>query len=343
MFRSRPRITVENAHRVRQAAVIEHNDASCLAWSPDGKALAVGDWMYIDRSKDKDIDRLRRPTFLWLNAIDHLEVPPRRHEGHQSTLGEVAFSPDGRLFVSTAYDGTVRFWDLLTGEHLDSLSIPGYSMHSLAFSPDGKLLAASGPADDGDPYFGTGIFALWDVESLTHRVLLEYERWVGEVLFSPDGNLLAYSTVEGTVHLWDVRKNQKLASLPLKSNYVPMLVEMKFSLHELLLVPTDEYEGSLQAWNWETGEHRVIASLPYDRGTKFHPSESLIAFVTDDPSHFNRDVIHLLNWAPEDWSINKPLQVLEPGDVRVSMIAFSPDGRVLATADDDAVRLWAVE
>jgi WD40 repeat protein len=56
-------------------------------------------------------------------------------EGHSDNIGEVVFSPDGRLVAATSDDGTIRIWDSVTGIELQTLT--GHTNHvwAVAFSP----------------------------------------------------------------------------------------------------------------------------------------------------------------------------------------------------------------
>lgn len=65
--------------------------------------------------------------------------------GHRSPVTGVAFAPDGSRLVTASIDGTVRFWDVATGQELLVLSTePREALYSVAFSPDGRLLAVGG-------------------------------------------------------------------------------------------------------------------------------------------------------------------------------------------------------
>jgi WD40 repeat protein len=77
---------------------------------------------------------------LW-DAVTGTPLPTLK--GHSGSVYSVAFSPDGKQVASGSADHTVRLWDAVTGALLQTLK--GHSswvysvVHSVAFSPDGKV------------------------------------------------------------------------------------------------------------------------------------------------------------------------------------------------------------
>jgi WD40 repeat protein len=65
---------------------------------------------------------------------------------HFKSVSTVAFSPDGTVLATGAYDNTVRLWSVSEGKPLGTMMEHTDKVHSVAFSPDGTLLA-SGAAD----------------------------------------------------------------------------------------------------------------------------------------------------------------------------------------------------
>ncbi len=167
-----------------------------VSLSPDGRTLASGNW---DEIRLWDID-----TGQQLRTLT----------GHDNSVTNVLFSPDGQMLASVSVsdpespssnfkeDGTIRLWDIDTGQQLHVLTAHPNSVNSMAFSPDSQTLASSG--------YDTGI-RLWDVNTGKQlRTFTGHEGGVNSVSFSPDGQTLASGSIDGTIRLWGVDTGKHL-------------------------------------------------------------------------------------------------------------------------------------
>ena len=119
------------------------------------------------------------------------------------TLG-VAFSPDGARLASAGADGLAKVWDTSTGRELLTFAGHSDSLLSLAWSPDGRLIATT--SDEGD----TSVI-LWnpDTGEIVHRLEGHAFRAWG-VAFSPDGARLITGGARGVIKAWDVATGANL-------------------------------------------------------------------------------------------------------------------------------------
>jgi WD40 repeat protein len=111
----------------------------------------------------------------------------------------IAFSPDGRtLALSSIVSSKILFWDLHEKRFTDSLIGPARSVQSLAYSPDGKVLVATG---------NTGILHFWNLAADRRGATVRCgTSRVRSAKFSPDGRTLASGDNDHCVRLWDVNK-----------------------------------------------------------------------------------------------------------------------------------------
>src|SRR5262249_19682261 len=138
-------------------------DATAVAYSPDGKWLALGgsdNHIRLLDTNGKEVRRLAghqprtfRPARDLKGAFDLLVDSVGK--GHVTCI---AFSPDGKTLASGGWDEAVRLGDVQSGQERRRLD--GHSrgmIGAVAFSPDGKYLASRGGLD--------GTLILWDAES----------------------------------------------------------------------------------------------------------------------------------------------------------------------------------
>ena len=109
-----------------------------------------------DRTEGIDLRR-----FEWHFWKRQLSTSHRVLQGHEGFVHDVAYSPDGRHLATAGFDGTVRIWDIATGDQVRIFRPGPSSFTSVAFSPDGTCLAA---AEGFGLYLAqdSGVVILWD-------------------------------------------------------------------------------------------------------------------------------------------------------------------------------------
>jgi WD40 repeat protein len=379
-------VPLQLAEMIEQVAALGRGWINDLAWSPVGDTLAVaassGIWLYDAgdlnatprfltghtapvSSIDFSADGRTLVSGSWDKTIRLWDVGQGAQqailEGHTGQVEAVAFSADDRSIISGGFDLRVRIWDVETGREQSALSGHDNIITAIAVSPDNRYIV-SGSRQSANQLI------LWDAASGEQLQILQgrsvYE--IETLAYSPDGTLLAATTTDGRLRLWDtdlytprepLTGNQDIAFQPTGSliavgGAALTLHDLTAETEETALQDTDslitniafgpdgariaavDAAGDLRIW--DVANHTEIARLTgwHSGGVNavaFSPdSATLVTGGGDTFGHLGG--VHL-------WNVREGVQLatlpVEHGAVQ--SMAVSPDGRTIAVGTTNGV------
>jgi RNA polymerase sigma factor (sigma-70 family) len=318
-------------------------DAVVELFSPDGRIAAS------TARTPKEVEG-KYALRLWDTATGKELCQIARTEPWGFFSSGTVFSPDGKLLAAgnsftlpgstvKAGDGSVCLWDVATGKELRRTAPDAAGTCSVAFSPDGKLLATGS---------GFGPVRLWD--AATARPVGEYKGYrsgVTSLAFSPDGSTLASLSElhENIVRLWDVPSGKEKA--PPAAGHTGSVLSVAFLPGDNTLVSGGR-DGTVRLWDADTGRER----RPALRGGDFQAvvarsadSETFISVGSDFVPAEGKGALVAAMQSPAtvrvwDAATGRELRHFAAPGGGVQGAALSPDGKVFATVGCEDVTLW---
>jgi WD40 repeat protein len=315
-------VKILDAFTGEQRQTLRHKgQVFAVAISPGGSRLAAAGrhqtlkvW---DRDTGNEIFTTRRPGSV-------LPLPKVQYR-----YQNVAFSPDGKHLAFACqvfsqdqmafFPGEVLVWDAVTGRLSFSLKTRSKRLDSVAFSRDGKWLAAA----------GSGTVTVWDANNRKEAFVFSVcppnrEMAITRIDFSPDGSLAA-ACADGTVKLWEVGTGKVRRALRGQTGYRS---HVAFNKAGSLLASA--CGPAVKVWDMKTG--RVQITL------KGHANQVFSVDFSPDGRHL---VSASQNGVIKVWNVvtGKPImsRAAEGNQIQYHGVVFTPDGKRLAAGSNSNV------
>ncbi|HEV8058496.1 MAG TPA: hypothetical protein VGP68_01405 [Gemmataceae bacterium] len=326
-----------------------------LQFSPDGKQVLAGyrSWVVLwDAASGKEIRHFEDPCAATVrfmpNGKELLVVAPgafrfldaasgkpiRLYEGHESAIHSIAFAPDGKQLATGTIDDGVRIWETASRKARLASDNQTTMVNSLAYSPRGDCLVGALGSD----------IVVWDPRTGAQRLRLAAHLEGGprrspDLAISSDGTKLAYATSFGWACLANLADGTELQDLHLGDGPVGT---MAFSpdLHFVAapharLAGQMPREAPLEIWDFQARKHLKSITTPFGGSSHltFSPDGRTLIDVTNVRTQEGPQT-----YALEILSGQQRFSIIEGGSGplwgQIHAVAFSPDGRRLALAEN---------
>ena len=282
------------------------------------QALDVGLTHLMDRAEARLI-QLGKPylTLLWRAGW---EQPVFTLSGHEDTVNAVAVTPDSRQAISASADGTLKVWDLQTGQEVHTLTDQGCRVTAVAFTPDGRQVITG--SDDGT-------IKVWDLPTWQEvHTIKSHEDEVTAIVITSDGRQVITSSYGGTIKVWDMPTWQEVRTITdyEGADYVAITSDGR----QVILMSV----GFLCVFDLQTGQE--VCPLTDHEDDLMNVSS---VAITSDGHHA---IFGLSDGTIKVWDLQTGEETHTfVGHVNdVNCVAITPDGRRVISASGYEIKVW---
>jgi eukaryotic-like serine/threonine-protein kinase len=263
------RALVATPHEVSWWNVASGRRVPIFSWAEQGLGRAQA---------SPDGEHLLVPAADGSAELRHRAGPPTQLRGHTAAILQAQFSRDGRLLYTSSRDGTLRRWDVATGE--GAVVVEGAALQrGFALAADGRLAFAQGdevrivaPGGAVRAHKVGADWFLWEFERARDRLVLRTSQRLAVIdgdrmielptdhhqparfTVSPDGTRIACALGDRTVRIWDASTGRVLDVL---RGHSDLVLDVAFSPDGTRLA-SSSYDRTVRIWQPGTDRFRVL-------------------------------------------------------------------------------------
>lgn len=254
----------------------------------------------------------------------------RHLAGHsRPAIRDFALSRCLGYFASGSHDGTIKVWDIKSGNCIHTIKSYKEMICSITFSPDSVMFASCSLSPGGE-------IKLWKPSDWGCSMILQHghKYWVNSLTFSHDSKILASGSHDNTIKLWDTDSGDCFQTLHGHQSSINSLV---FS-HESQLLGSASNDGTVKIWDAQSREQpRQFDSHGCSSHLHFSHDLSLLASVAIVDIRYPGEV--------KIWDVRSGncIQSLEGSKDRTCNLIFSNDLKLFAEGlNNDIIRIWDI-
>lgn len=280
-------------------------------------SLAIAPNSNIYATADRD-DRIQ----IWRGNSDGKQQLIRTLPGHDTTISQIKYSPDGQSIASAAWDKTVKLWDAKTGKLIATLKHQD-SVNTIAFSPDSQTLI-TGSEDK--------TLNIWNLQARPTLVktLTEHTDSIKAVTVSPNERLIASAGYDNTIKIWTLG-GELLQTIDAHDLAITSLA---FTPNSKTLASAS-WDNTIKLWSIDNAgkNSRLLHTLTGHQdgvtGIEFNSDGTILASASGDRT------IKLWNV-----SAGELIQNLRGHTSQINTLAFSSSDRFLISGEEQQGLFW---
>ena len=283
--------------------------------TPDGRSIVSGSWDGTLKRWDLDTRKLIYSINAFTERID-----------------SIALSADGSHIVSGSFNGLLKIWELSTGELIATLPRQEGAIRYVAFSPFGKRVISCPSSNSITVWDWTGAELRQAEEGHIDEGHIDP---VTDIAISPDASLIATSSFDQTIKLWERETGRLTRTLQGHESWVQAVTispDGRFVITASGGIDDDSKDNTVRIWELGTGTLKSVL--------EGHTKSVECVAITPDGQFVvsgSEDTIKI-------WEFQSGRLIRTLNKRRVESVAISPDGRrIISGAGDGTIDVWELD
>lgn len=193
---------------------------------------------------------------IWSTNLDGQHQKELSLSGHNQTISQIKYSPDGQLIATAGWDKTIKLWNSQTGELVNTL--PGHqaAINTLVFSPDNQTIIAG--TEDNNIY-------IWNIQNKPKIVkkIAAHDDSIKAITISNDNQIIASAGYDNQIKLWTIQ-GQLLQTI---SAHNLAITSLEFAPnqknHQDYIITSGSWDNTVKIWSIQNRgkNHQLLHTL----------------------------------------------------------------------------------